>query len=367
MATSFPSLSQTHLNFTSSTKTPHINNNNNNGLFLRRRRLKSSIFTAKCSVNLPLKPSSPAGRSLSSVLLNDPCSFYDAVSTELCRLSCDLDDAFQRFRLTAASPDASLHRRIAELKEAECRVAVEDALYMIISYKFSEIRVPLVPSLSRCLYNGRLEILPSKDWELESIHSPEILELVREHLSIVLGWKAGSNVSVNWSTTEVRRHHLSQVYMGSVLFGYFLKSASLRLRLEHNLPPNFDNAPCCNWTHPPELGSNVAFGQIVIPEFATLSQVSERLENKDAKLKSYVTGLDRETRSVCAKLKYQEGVELVEKHCGALFGNCCDDKNEVILTSLSSMKRLVLEAVAFGCFLWDAEQFISRIYKLKDN
>ncbi|KAK9733966.1 hypothetical protein RND81_04G104300 [Saponaria officinalis] len=242
---------------------------------------------------------------------------------------------------------------------------------MIISYKFSEIRVPLVPSLSRCVYNGRLEILPSKDWELESIHTPEILELVREHLSVVLGWKAGSNVSVNWSTTEVRRQHLSQVYVGSVLFGYFLKSASLRLRLEHNLPPTLENVPCGNWTPSPELGSqvtkDVVFGQMGIPGFTSLSQVSERLENTDAKLRCYVTGLDRETRNVCAKLKSQEGVELIEKHCGALFGNCSDDKDDVILTSLSSMKRLVLEAVAFGCFLWDAEQFIGHIYKLKDN
>ncbi|KAH9621471.1 hypothetical protein KSS87_020512 [Heliosperma pusillum] len=324
-----------------------------NNLNFRLCRPKS----VKCSVNLPLKPTTPAGKSLSTVLQNDPKLFYDAVSSELHQLSDDRDDAFTRFKLSLGSPEASLHRRIAELKEAECQVAIEDALYMIISYRFSEIRVSLVPSLSRCLYNGRLEILPSKDWELESIHSPEILELVREHLSVVLGWKPGSSVSVNWSTTQVRRQHLSHMYVGSVLFGYFLMSASLRLRLEHNLPLNLRDA-CGSHTI-----KHFGFDELVTSGRTSMSQVSNRMRNKDATLRCYVTGLDTETRNVCSKLKSQEGVELIAKHCEALFGN----GEDLILTSLSSMKRLVLEAVAFGCFLWDAEQFISPIYKLKDN
>ncbi|KAK9723851.1 hypothetical protein RND81_05G030000 [Saponaria officinalis] len=64
-----------------------------NKLYLRRRRRNPSNFSTKCSVNLPLKPSSPAGKSLSTVLQNDPHFIYDAVSCELRRLSGDRGDA----------------------------------------------------------------------------------------------------------------------------------------------------------------------------------------------------------------------------------------------------------------------------------
>ncbi|KAL2933049.1 hypothetical protein RDABS01_016168 [Bienertia sinuspersici] len=261
--------------------------------------------------------------------------------------------------------------RIAKLKEAESQAAVEDILYTIIMYKFSEIRVPLVPSLSKCLYNGRLEILPSKDYELESIHSLEVLEMVREHISVVLGWEVGSSVAVNWSTTDIQRQHLSQVYAASILYGYFLKSASFRLRLEHNLRPTYQNIPFANWTplrgHPPCGSENVVLGHMVTPRSTTLSQVTRRPEIKEAaNLKCYVTGFDMLTMEECTKLKSEEVVELINKHCLALFGNLNDaEKNQMILTSLSSLKRLVLEAVAFGCFLWDAEEFVDSLYKLK--
>lgn len=265
-----------------------------------------------------------------------------------------------------------LVRRIAKLKEAECQLEVEDVLYMIILYKFSEIRVPMIPSLSKCLYNGRLEIIPSKDWELESIHSLEVREMVREHMTVVFGWKASSGVAVNWSTTQVQRLHLSQMYAQSILYGYFLKSASLRFQLEHSLPQTYQNIPFGSWTLLPECGSSgfedAVLGQMVTPRSTTLSPVSCRPGKKEAKLRSYVTGFDVQTKEVCAKLKSEEAGKLIDKHCSALFGS--DEANdsvndETILTSLSSLKRLILEAVAFGCFLWDAEQCVSEIYKLK--
>lgn len=242
---------------------------------------------------------------------------------------------------------------------------------MMILYKFSEIRVPLIPSLSKCLYNGRLEILPSKDWELESIHSLEALEMVREHLTAVLGWKAGSSVSVNWSTTKVQRLHLSQIYEASIMYGYFLKSASLRFRLEHNLPQAYQNLPFGSWVPPLGCGTygveNAFHGQMVIPRSTTLSQVSSRTGKKEVKLKCYVIGFDPQTREECAKLKSEEAVDLIKKHCAALFASDNTENGKLILTSLSSLKRLVLEAVAFGCFLWDAEHCVNGIYKLKDR
>lgn len=304
------------------------------------------------------------------MIQNDPKLFYDAVSVELNRVVEDRDAAFARVSLSLGSPEAELHRRIAKLKEVECQLEVEDVLYMIILYKFSEIRVPMVPSLSKCIYNGRLEIIPSKDWELESIHSVEVLEMVREHMTVAFGWKASSSVTINWSTIKVPRVHLSQVYARSILYGYFLKSASLRFQLEHNLPQAYQNASFGSWTPLPSGFEDAVLGEMATPRSTALSQVSRRPEKMDAKLRSYVTGFDPETKEVCAKLKSEEAFKLIDKHCSALFGgDKANDStnNEMILTSLSSLKRLVLEAVAFGCFLWDAEQCVNGIYKLKDR
>ncbi|XP_057534713.1 UV-B-induced protein At3g17800, chloroplastic-like [Amaranthus tricolor] len=335
------------------------------------RPRKLCNVSVNCCLNFPLEPQSSVGKSLNSILQNQRTCFYDAVSMELNQVVEDREAAFARFNLSLGSDEASLHRRIAKLKEAESQLAVEDALYMIILYNFSNIRVPLVPTLSKCLYKGRLEILPSKDYELESIHSSEVLEMVKEHLGTAVGWKAGSSVSVNWSPTNIRRHHLSQVYAASILYGYFLKSASRRLCLEHNVPSTtFQNFPFGSWTSLIERAScgfeNVTLGPTTSSRSTAMSQVTKKPRNKEANLKCYVMGFDVQTMEQCAKLRSKEAVELIDKHCSALFGDDNVESNDLILTSLSSLKRLVLEAVAFGCFLWEAEEYVSRIYELKN-
>ncbi|KAM3394857.1 phosphoinositide phosphatase SAC2-like [Capsicum galapagoense] len=65
------------------------------------------------------------------------------------------------------------NRRISELRKLECPKVLEDVMYILIV--FSEIGVHLVLKLSNCMYNGRLEIWPHKDWELESIQKVEVL------------------------------------------------------------------------------------------------------------------------------------------------------------------------------------------------
>ena len=263
-------------------------------------------------------------------------------------------------------------RRIAELKERECQIAVEDVMYLLIFYKFSEIRVHLVPRLSRCIYNGRLEIWPARDWALECIHNFEVLEMIKEHLTTVLGWKPKSNVTENWATTQIRRFQLGQIYAASILYGYFLKSASLRHHLEMSLVHTHHDLPSSNVSGFWSYGLKDLFlGPNCSSQPTSLGEASSRQEEKEEKkLRCYVMGFDPDTLQRCAKLKSKEAVNLVEKHSCALFG---DEKtglletDDVISTSFSSMKRLVLEAVAFGSFLWDTEEYVGSVYNLKEN
>ncbi|CAA2936495.1 Hypothetical predicted protein [Olea europaea subsp. europaea] len=267
-------------------------------------------------------------------------------------------------------------RRIAELKKHECETAVEDVMYMLIFYKFMEIRVHLVPRLSKCVYNGRLEICPSKDWELESIHDFEVLEMVKEHITAAVGRKATSNVTDSWTTTEIPRLHLCRLYAASILYGYFLKTALFRYRLERSLDlTNLDfgtDAYCqLPLSEMSSFGSKyIAFGRTNGPNSTSTGQVSCSLGKKHEKLRCYVMGFDPETVQMCAKPKSKEALNLIERHCCALFG----DENTGLLetdnsisTSFASLKRFVLEAVAYGSFLWDAEECVNAVYKLEEN
>jgi len=327
--------------------------------------------TPSSSLNSPLEPRSLPGRFLSTVLQNHRQLFHTAVADELRLLADDRDGALSRMLRSAGSDEACLHRRVAQLKEHECQIAIEDVMFMLIFYRFSEIKVPLVPRLSRCIYNGRLEIWPSKDWELESIHSLEILEMVKEHVTTVTGLRADSSVTDNWATTKITRLMLGRVYVASILYGYFLKSASLRHRLEQSLASvnqdlRLGHKPPLQFQELCPYGlKSLLFGRI-----SSMQCVSSNQEVKHESLKCYVMGFDPETLQRCAKLRSKEAVSLIENHSHALFG---DEKtglvenDEVILTSFSSLKRLVSEAVAFGTFLWDTEEYIDTVYKLKEN
>ncbi|CAH9073566.1 unnamed protein product [Cuscuta europaea] len=295
----------------------------------------------------PLEPTTPPGRLLSTVFQNDREYFPIAVEKQLMQLGYDRDEAVARMNLSLGSDEACLHRRIADLREMDCQTGVEDVMYMLILYKFSEIKVHLVPRLSKCIYKGRLEIWPSRDWQLESIHSSEVLDMVKDHLVTVIGWRPDSSVTENWAPTKVGRIHLSKVYAESILYGYFLKSVSLRHHLEQTLLEGYSlssKRPLC----PSGQGSGLQMSLVheVKPETTLKSYVMRRF--------------DRETVQMYGKPKSKAAINLMERHTNALFGVV--DRDDEISTSLASLKRIVLEAVAFGSFLWETEEYTNTKY-----
>lgn len=334
----------------------------------------ASSHCESSSLNTPLLPRTQVGKFLSGVLQNHRNLFHVAVQEELKLLADDRDAANSRMLLASESDEALLHRRIAEMKENQCEVAVEDIMSLLIFHKFSEIRAPLVPKLSRCLYNGRLEILPSKDWELESIHTLEVLDMIREHVTTVTGLKAKPSVTESWATTKVRQFLLGRIYVASILYGYFLKSVSLRYHLERNL--NLANHD----VHPGHR-TNLSFKDMcpygfeddILGHLSNMKPIGQgliRQEEEIEDLKCYVMRFHPGSLQRCAKLRSKEAVNLVRSYSSALFnseGFDSVDSDDVILTSFSSLKRLVLEAVAFGSFLWETEDYIDNVYKLKDH
>ena len=169
-------------------------------------------------------------------------------------------------------------------------------MYLLIFYKFSEVKVPLVPKLSKCIYNDRLEILPAKDWELESIYSLEVLEMIREHVTTVIGLRANSSVTDNWAMTKITRQTLGRVYVASILYGYFLKSVSLRHRLERSLFLESQDLHLSCRTSLQEMSphgiKSLIFGHIGKIQSECVG--SNRLEKTHGKLKCYVMGYTAE-------------------------------------------------------------------------
>ncbi|XP_027773258.1 UV-B-induced protein At3g17800, chloroplastic-like [Solanum pennellii] len=312
----------------------------------------------KCMFNgltAPLVPTTETGRLLSVFMQNDKALFNGFVDKELERLDCMKNDALLRSVFSVGTDEAILHRRISEKIKLECRNTVEDIMYMFIVNKFSQIGVHMVPKLSNCICNGRLEIFPRRDYELKSIHSVEVLEMVKE-----IGWEdmSKSNVKDSWGLTQVQKDQIRHVYGASILYGYFFKSTSLRYHLEQSFVKTYSNI---------SFPRSWLLKQKGVPlsdtESTSVDPVSLNEGKKYDNFRSYVTNLDDEIMIMCSKPKFKEAKSLIEKHCSALFGN---ESSEEVSTSFASLKRFVLEALAFGTFLWDAEDHVRKFYQLEE-
>ncbi|XP_077229547.1 UV-B-induced protein At3g17800, chloroplastic-like [Tasmannia lanceolata] len=347
---------------------------------LRVRTLvtNASAKSSKCdfrSVITPLEPWSSAGKFLKSILKNQCHLFNIAVIQQLEELVADRDDAIARQKHSLGSTESCLHRRIAEMKDLECRFALEEVMYMLIVHKFSQLGVPMVPRLSKCISNGRLAIWESKDRELESIHCLEVQEMIKEHLFTILSLRSESDATDNWTTTKIRRLHLGLVYGASIMYGYFLKSASLRHYLELNFTLTQLDLPLGHGISLPSAEFRpyrsenlVMHGDVPDPLFSFYQGLRSCLKNE--RLRGYIMGFDPQTLQICSKLKSREAINLIENHSWALLygGETSVIKNdEMVVVTFSSLKRLVLEAVAFGTFLWDVEEYVDSFYKLKEN
>ncbi|PKI53462.1 hypothetical protein CRG98_026152 [Punica granatum] len=81
---------------------------------------------------------------------------------------------------------------------------------------------------------------------------------------------------------------------------------------------------------------------------------------------------DGETLQRYATIRSKEAVSIIEKHTEALFGRpeivitpegtVDSSRDELIKISFGGLKRLVLEAVTFGSFLWDVESYVDSRY-----
>ncbi|KAG8089794.1 hypothetical protein GUJ93_ZPchr0011g27375 [Zizania palustris] len=340
------------------------------------KRIHTTVAGAKSddsefeSVDAPLEPQTWEGSFLCGLLKNQPQVLPVAAAKQLQELSNQRRDTLTRWEHSIGSPEDSLHRRIAEMKDQECQTAIEDIMYMLIVYNFFKIEVPLVPNLSKLISSRRLQIWPPRETELESIHGPETLDLIREHLTSIIRWVHRNGPKINRSTLRIKRLQFGRIYSASIMYGYFLKSVTIRHHLELILarsqefcPIQFLNAQL-KITQKQEQEETIGGSTEISSSLKPSSVVDQH------NLKSYMMGFDPKTLELCARLRSTEASNLIEKHSWALFRENMKDflePDEAVILDPSSLKRLLLEAIAFGSFLWDVEDYVDEIYKLHDS
>nr|XP_012568974.1 UV-B-induced protein At3g17800, chloroplastic-like [Cicer arietinum] len=310
------------------------------------------------SMNVPFKVRSKVGKLLKGVMQDNvnPRVFPLVAIDEVRLLSDQRDSAVQQMLLTQFTDDPSLFR-IAELKEEECRKSIKDVMYLMIIFKLSDYEISLVPRISKSQCNGKLELLPYKEWQLQALHNPELLSVIMEHITMITNLRNESSKST-FQPMKVSKSWFAKMYVASILFGYFLKSAS------------------CN---------GISFSRFLGPEDLPLDDKIDKQylwrdsSNVIGDIKGYVKAQNGFYRPSLAlshcQLRYKEGLELVRSHTQELFESdengllefkVMDDDMD-IETSFPTIKRLNLEGIAFGSILWEVENIISREYTLEDH
>ncbi|XVF13687.1 hypothetical protein REPUB_Repub08aG0229400 [Reevesia pubescens] len=320
----------------------------------------------------PVQFESPVGQLLAQILRTHPHLLPAAIDQQLESLQSDKDDQKEE---TPPSQDL-LYKRIAEIKEKERRRTLEEIIYCLIVQKFVDNEISLIPKITETSDpTGRVDFWPNQEQKLESVHSPEAFEMIQSHLSLVLGDRGVGPLS---TIVQISKIKLGKLYAASVMYGYFLRRVDQRFQLERTmktLPEDFvrDQARFQD----PDPGKQLwdPDSLIRIPpddDYDGDAGYMETAEGTSYRLRSYVMYLDSETLQRYATIRSKEAISLIEKQTQALFGRpdirILDDgsldtsNDEVISITFSGLTMLVLEAVAFGSFLWDAESYVESKY-----
>lgn len=342
---------------------------------------------------VPSKPTSPVGELAAYYLEMQPHLFQTTVENEfekLQEMKKKQQDSLAETDGDPGSMDLVLSRRIEEVKQAEAAMAIEDLMYVCILDKFRSIGVNMLAQLGPIHEDmNALKALT------EGVHTKEALEMVKEHMLGTLG-----PASMAYADTVIKMSKLqaAQVYAASIMFGYFLRRVDSRYQLSKQvgiLPESKEDAVArlerlfasvedseqtedpdtAEPPHPPD-DDNIGGSQL-----------------KKGVLKRYVESFDQEAMLATARLVTREGAALVERQTEALFGDAkklqqemqdavgqdaasmeelmqrvqeavANDKVQNTTMTVATQRRAVLEAVAYGCFLRDIENWVDTDYGL---
>lgn len=360
------------------------------GLGTSRRR--SSVVMASSSPSelpssspiAPLQMESAVGQFLSQILVTHPHLLPAAAEQQLEQLQTVHDAAKKENGSDTQAPppggDIVLYRRIAQVKEKEKKRTLEEILYAMVVQKFVEAGVSLVPALSHSIdTSGRVDQWAEPtEGKLERLHSHEAYEMIENHLNLILGQR-----QADATVAAISKLRVGQVYAASVMYGYFLKRVDQRFQLEKSmksLPWGSQDDALNQVMMTDSRPSTEAYSSHPEMESWTSSDLSAGglgQSIKPCRLRSYVMSFDSDTLQSYATIRSKVAFGIIEKHTEALFGKpeivitpegtVDSSKDEHVRISFAGLRRLILEAVTFGSFLWDVESYVDSRYHFVTN
>ncbi|KAK8965069.1 hypothetical protein KSP40_PGU021640 [Platanthera guangdongensis] len=319
----------------------------------------------------PLHFQSPTGQLLSQIMQTHPHLLPAAIDQQLEQLQSDGDA--KNLEKPPPSQDPLLYRRIAEVRKKDRQKTLEEIIYCFIVQKFMENNISMIPKISPTVQStGLLDSWPNQGQKLESIHSSDAMEMIQSHLALILGERIVGPLN---TIVRVSKLKLGKLYAASIMYGYFLKRVDERYQLErtmNTLPKRIPDQGILEGLQPNPFWDMDSLVQIS-PEEGFAGEGDE----SSSKLKSYVMYLDAEMLQRYTTIRSNEAVSLIEKQTQALFGRpdirmggdgrLESANEEPVGISFSGLTQLVLEAVAFGSFLWEAESYVESKYHFVTN
>ncbi|KAK1306099.1 hypothetical protein QJS10_CPA10g01220 [Acorus calamus] len=326
----------------------------------------------------PLQFESPSGQLLSQIMQTHPHLLPTAIDQQIEQLKTERDA--QKGEVPSTPQDILL-RRIAEVKEKERQRALEEILYSLIVQKFIDSGISMIPAISSSSDPADIvDSWPKQEQKLESVHSPDALEMIQSHLSLIFGDRMVGPLS---SSIHISKVKLGKLYAASIMYGYFVKRVDQRFQLERSmktLPTDMNEGKFIEEDSPYNPFWDLESMVQISPDEDGYGEgvLSDSGDNKSYKLRSYVMNLaNTENLQRYATVRSKEGISLIEKQTQALFGRpdiriaedgSLDASNDsVVQITCSGLSLLVLEAVAFGAFLWDAEGYVESKYHFVNN
>eukprot|EP00445_Apocalathium_hangoei_P024861 CAMPEP_0203931880 /NCGR_PEP_ID=MMETSP0359-20131031/70376_1 /ASSEMBLY_ACC=CAM_ASM_000338 /TAXON_ID=268821 /ORGANISM="Scrippsiella Hangoei, Strain SHTV-5" /LENGTH=364 /DNA_ID=CAMNT_0050861275 /DNA_START=33 /DNA_END=1127 /DNA_ORIENTATION=- len=262
-----------------------------------------------------------------------------------------------------------LRKRIEEVRAAERQRIVTEMLYLKVCARFKNLKVPLIPSI-KSGGNVKFGQLDLKGLTTD-IYSQDALDLVREHLFRIIGQQGSTSFMGGLAVVQIALFQVGQVYAMSALFGYYLRRVDARYQLE-KLAGNFgawgetDAAEAPNPFADDKEGAQSLkeyisnFGPQEVARMTSIASAEAQMA-----MEHQVTALFGDLRILKEKLVNALGMvtsqeEATRKLEAAIQAN----EVESIRITSDDLRRLVLEAVAYGALLNDSEKQVDTIYEL---
>lgn len=311
-----------------------------------RRSAERDAEIRASSASFPEMSTGPASRARRA-LLSSPEMGAARLEAELRTLEAVREESVEPSP-SEDSDSTALQRRIREVMTKERQEAAAELLQLSVFHQLQQINVPLMGPLSGLARMPQLDlkVLAAK------LYSQDAVELVREHvMGVISDWAH----LVRDYPLHIARLQLGQVYALSAWFGYSLQRAESRHQLERQFRDELRDGSANSLrayiaSLSPEEAQRALSLSSVEAQTAMTSQVSRIFGDLDA--------LKKEMMQTMREASDEE--EAREMLRNAIFTG----QVQCVHLTVSDLRHLALEALAFGYLLRASEAKVDLTYEL---